>query len=104
MRGPKTNDRGFPLPRRTGHAEFPHPALARVVFSRKRSQCFEAQVLQVSIQTNALSLAPTALTAPLKMAPQTVAHEMIKVAEGFARVAQFEVVGPTSQMAVQSVN
>src|SRR6266496_4148511 len=104
MKGPKTNDRRFPLPHRTGHADFPHPALARVVCSRKCSQCFEAQVLQVSVQADALSSAPTALAAPLQMAPQTVADKMIKVAKGFARVAQFEVVGPTSQMAVQSFN
>ena len=38
MKGPKTNDRCFPLPRRTGHGDFPPPALARVVSSRKHSQ------------------------------------------------------------------
>ena len=35
MKGPKTNDRRFPLPRRTGHADFLHPALAKVVSARK---------------------------------------------------------------------
>ena len=38
MRGTKAQDRRFPLPRRTGHADFPHPALAKVVSARKHSQ------------------------------------------------------------------
>ena len=104
MKGPKTNDRRFPLPRRTGHGDFPHPALARVVSSRKHSQRLEAQVFQVSIQTDALPLAPTPLAAPLQMAPQTVADEVVEAAERLARVAQREIVGPASQVPVQPPN
>ena len=55
MKGPKTNDRRFPLPRRTGHGDFPHPALARVVYCRERSQRHKAQVFQMSIQADALA-------------------------------------------------
>src|SRR5688572_28974060 len=104
MKGLKTNDRRFPLPRRTGRADFPHPALAGVASSRRHSQRLEAQVFQMSIQTDARPFAPTSLATPLQMASQSVANEMIEVAECFARVAQREIVGPASQMSVQAFN
>src|SRR6266704_1741530 len=54
MRGPKANDRRFPLPRRTGHADFPHPALARVVFSRKHgARVIRVEHRQISATRNA---------------------------------------------------
>jgi len=101
MKGPKTNDRRFPLPRRTGHGDFPHPALAKVVSAREHSQRLEAQVFQMSIQTEALPFAPAPLATPFQMAPQAVADEMIEVAERCARVAQAKIVGPASQVPVQ---
>src|SRR6266498_1920092 len=104
MTGAKTNDRRFPLPRRTGHGDFPHPALARVVSSRKHSQRLEAQVFQVSIQTDALPFSPTPLATPFQMAPQSVADEVVQVAERFAWVAQCKIVGPPSQVSVQPPN
>src|SRR6266705_608941 len=104
MKGPQANDRRFPLPRRTGHGDFPHPALAWVGYSRKHSQRLEAQVFQMSIQTDALSFAPAPLTAPFQMAPQAAADEMIEVAECFARVAQREIVRPASQVPIQPPN
>src|ERR1043166_2475855 len=58
MKGPEANDRRFPLPRRTGHGDFPHPALARVVSSRKHSQRHHAHVLQMSIKANTLPHPP----------------------------------------------
>ena len=38
MTGAMANDRRSPLPLQTGHGDFPHPAFARVVSSRKHSQ------------------------------------------------------------------
>src|SRR6266516_3744532 len=93
MKGPKTNDRRFPLPRRTGHGDFPHPALARVVYARERSQRHKAQVFQMSIQADALTHTPTALTAPAQVLTQPMPHEMIEVSKPVARIAQFEIVG-----------
>src|SRR5512140_764487 len=104
MKGPKTNDRCSPLPRRTGHGDFPHPALARVVSARKHSQRLEAQVFQVSIQTNTRSCAPAPLAAPLQMLAQAIAHEMIKLPKRLARKAQPKVVGPAAQVSVESLN
>src|SRR6267378_2784739 len=104
MKGPRANDRRFPLPRRTGHGDFPHPALARVGSSRKHSQRLEAQMFQVSIQTDAVPFSPTPLATPFQMAPQSVADEVVEVAERFARVAQGKIVGPASQMSVQPPN
>src|SRR6266498_3828742 len=104
MKGPKTNDRRRPLPRRTGHGDFPHPALARVVSSRKHSQRPEAQVFQVSIQTDAVPFSPAPLATPFQMAPQAVADEVVEIAERFARVAQCKIVGPASQVPIQPPN
>src|SRR6476661_42918 len=101
MKGPEANDRRFPLPRRTGHGDFPHPALARVVYSRKHSQRHQAQVFQVSIKANALAHAPASLTAPLQVFTQTTPHEMIELSKRLAWVAQAKIVGPASQVPVQ---
>src|SRR6516164_2029488 len=102
MKGQETNDRCFPLPRRTGHGDFPHPALARVVFSRKRSQPDQSQMLEMSIETDSLTQPPAALAAAMQVFVQTIADEVIDVPERLAGVAQLEVVGPTSQVVVQS--
>jgi hypothetical protein len=77
MKGAMTNDRRFPLPRRTGHGDFPHPALARLVYSKKRSQRNQSQVFQVSVEANALSDAPAPLTATVQVLAQAAPHEMI---------------------------
>ena len=63
MKGLATNDRRSPLPRRTGHGDFPHPALARNVSSRRHSQRDQSQMIQVSIQTDAVSKTPDPWTA-----------------------------------------
>ena len=76
MKGPKTNDRRFPLPRRTGHGDFPHPALARVVFSRERSQGDQSHVLQVSVEANPFTRPPATLTAAAQVFAQAVADEV----------------------------
>src|ERR1039458_6546950 len=95
---------GTPLPRRTGHGDFPHPALARVVYSRERSQRHQSQVVQVSVEANAWSSPPAALAAPTQVFAQAAPHEMVEVTERLARIAQTKVVGPASQMTVQSLN
>jgi hypothetical protein len=61
--------------------EISHPALAKVVSARKHSQRLEAQVFQMSIQTEALPFSPTPLAMPFQMAPQAVADEVVEVAE-----------------------
>src|SRR3974390_146784 len=95
---------GSPLPRRTGRAGFPHPALARVVSYRKHSQRFKPQVLQVSIESDALPRTPAALTAPVQMVVKPVAEELIEVVEGSLWIAQAKVARPSAQIAVQSPN
>ena len=67
MRGTKAKDRRFPLPRRTGHADFPHPALAKVVSARKQSQRYVAHVCQVSIDTDAFTHPPASLTTTVQV-------------------------------------
>ena len=65
MKGPWANDRRSPLPRQTGHGDFPHPAFARVVSSRRRSQSNQSEMVQVSIQADALSGMPNGRILPL---------------------------------------
>jgi len=93
-----------PLPRQTGRADFPHPALARIVSSRKHSQRHHAHVFQVSVQANALPCAPATLTASAQVLPQAAPHKVIDLAKRLGRIAQAKTVGPASQVAVQSLN
>ena len=95
---------GAPLPHRTGHGDFPHPALARVVFAREHSQRHEAQVFQVSVEANALPNAPAALAASVQVLAQAIAHEVIELAKRCSRVTQAKIIGPATQMAVQPPN
>jgi hypothetical protein len=104
MKGPKTNDRRSPLPRRTGHGDFPHPALAKVVYSTRRSQCHQAQVFQVSIKANTLPRTPAPLAASAQMFAQAAPHEVIELPKRLARITQPKVIGPASQMPVQWPN
>ena len=95
---------GTPLPRRTGHGDFPHPALARVVYSREHSQRDQTQVFQVSIKADSWPGTPASLVASSQVLPQTAAHEMIELPKGLARITQTKIVGPASQVFVQSPN
>ena len=104
MKGPKTNDRRFPLPRRTGHGDFPHPALAKVVYSRRHSQRQQAQVLQRSISANTLARTPATLTAPLQVLAQPVPHEVVEVSKCSSRITQLKIVGPPSQISIHAPN
>ncbi len=87
---------GAPLPRQTGHADFPHPAFARVVSSSKYSQRLKAQMLQVSISTDARAWPPAPLTPSPQVAGQPLIHERVELPEPISRVPQFEVVGPAA--------
>ena len=102
MKDISVNDRHFPLPRRTGHGGFPHPALARVGSARKHSQRYQAQVLQMSIEANALPRPPAALTTALQVLAQPLPHEVVEVPERLSRVAQLEIVGPPSKIAIHA--
>jgi hypothetical protein len=61
-------------------------------------------MIQVSIQTDALTDAPASLAATLQMSPQPMAYEMIDLSKRFAREAQLEVVGPTPKVTIQPFN
>ena len=56
MRGPKTNDRRSPLPRRTGHGDFPHPALAK---GRLFQKAFTAQSVPDGSDESLMTVAVT---------------------------------------------
>src|SRR6266516_223788 len=104
MRGTKAKDRRLPLPRRTGHADFPHPALAKVVSARKHSQRYQAHVGQVSMDTDTFTHPPASLTTTVQVVFQALAHETIEVPECLARISQTKIIGPASQVAVESFN
>lgn len=104
MKGLATNDRHSPLPHRTGHGDFPHPALARNVSSRRHSQWNQSQMSQVSIQADALSNTPTPLTATSQVSPQSRPHEMIELPKRLPRIAEAETLRPARQMSVQPPN
>jgi len=99
MKGPEANDRCSPLPRRTGHGDFPHPALARAVSSRTHSQLDQSQMVQVSIQADTLPTTPAPLAATAQALAQPIPHEVIELAKWLTRIAQAEVVGPPSHSA-----
>jgi len=103
MRDQKVNDRNRPSPHQTGHADFPHPAFAGRL-SAKHSQIGEAEVVEVRIDRGARWGAPTALAAPAQMAREPMAHHRIDLPEGVPGVSLAEVVGPTSQVAVEFIN
>ena len=100
MKDPKANDRRFPLPRQTGHGDFPHPAFARAGSSRRHSQRDQPQMVQVSIPTDARTGTPAPLAATLQMSPQPGPHEVIELAEPLPRVSQPKIVGPAPPVTI----
>ena len=100
MKGPETNDRRSPLPRQTGHGDFPHPAFASLGFSSKHSQRHQSQMSQMRIQADARAGTPTPLTASAQMSPQPIPHEVVQVVKRLPRVAQTKVVGPAPHLPV----
>src|SRR5438046_6192899 len=104
MKGPRTNARRVPVPRRAGHVDFPHPALARVVYSRTHSQRHEAHVFQVSIQANAGPDTPASLAASAQMFAQAAPYEMIELPKRLAGITQAKIIGPASQVSIQAPN
>src|SRR2546428_11398763 len=100
----RVNDRCAALPRRTGRADFPHPALARIVSSMKHSQRPRAQGFQVSVQANPLPFGPATLTASAQVSSQADPHEVIDLPKRLTRIAQAKVVGPALQVSVQPLD
>src|SRR3989442_1943134 len=94
------NDRCLPPPRRTGRADFPHPALAKVS-CQERSQCYQAQSGKVVVVAFIGGPLPAALTSSLEMLRQPAQHVGVNVTHGFAGITQTEVLGPTAQVAVE---
>src|SRR3989442_12598125 len=93
------NDRCVPPPRRTGRADFPHPALAKV--SRQElSQRDQAQSSKVAVVAFIGGPLPPALTSSLEMLRQPAQHARVKVPHGVAGITPTEGLGPTAQVAV----
>jgi hypothetical protein len=61
-------------------------------------------VLQVCIEADACAATPSALTAPLQVPVQAVAHEVIEMAKRRSRVSQAKVISPAAQVSVQFAN
>ena len=92
---------GAPLPRQTGHGDFPHPAFAHVVSSSELSQTHQSQMVPMRRETDALASTPAPLAASAQMHPQPIPHEMVQMAKGQPRIAQTKIVGPAPQMPIQ---
>src|SRR2546428_5769990 len=58
----------------------------------------------MSIKPNAWPRPPAALAPALQVFAQTVPHEVVKVPERLSRVAQLEILGPPSQIAIHAPN
>jgi hypothetical protein len=101
MKGPQTNDRCSPLPRRSGHGDFPHPALASVVSSRRHSQTHQSQMFQVRVEAAPLAGAPAPWTASLQMLPQPTPPAVVQVPKHAPRITPTQIFGPAPPMAVQ---
>src|ERR1700741_3159347 len=90
----------YPLPRQTGHADFPHPAFAKVV-RQAHSQADESQASKVVVVAFIGRWIPSALTASFEMLMQSFEHIRVNVAHGIARITQAEVSAPSVQMTIE---
>src|SRR5208337_780906 len=94
-------------PRRTGRADFPHPALAETLAASMRrslpvrSQGGQAQLFYLSVHRHTFRGSIGTLAAAPQMFPQAPLHVAIDLVEGVPRIAEAEVVAPTSQVAIQ---
>ena len=61
-------------------------------------------MFQMSGQFDPVARTPAALTAPPQVLAQATLHEVIEVSERIARIAQLEIVGPSSQMPIELPN
>ena len=85
MKGPRTNDRVSPLPRQTGHEDFPHPAFVGIGSSESFSEQLQSERLQVFMDADPFGRAPRALTASFQMEPQPLFDKVIQVADARLR-------------------
>src|SRR5437879_11538691 len=61
-------------------------------------------MFEVSVQANSLPATPATLTASAQVLSQADPHEMIDLPKRLARIAQSKIVGPASQVSVQSLD
>ena len=72
-----------PLPRQTGHADFPHPAFLETVIISMHSnlQVNQAQAMKMSRSRHTFRRAPGSLTTALHVPTQTQAHISVQLAK-----------------------
>ncbi len=88
----------FPLPRQTGHADFPHPAFAWR-YCMIHSQFDQSKtVMEIFVEGYAFRALPWSLTAPSQMSGHSQPHIVVDLPISFRRIAFGEVVGPASQV------
>src|SRR5438105_15324726 len=61
-------------------------------------------MFEVSVQANSLPATPATLTASAQVLSQADPHEMIDLPKRLARIAQSKIVGPASQVSLQSLD
>src|SRR5437016_2966805 len=94
-------------PRRTGHADFPHPALAIALTSGMRRQLHgpgrqvnQAHTLEVLEEAHPFRRSKGPLAAAARVLAQPPTYEDIDLTEGHARVSESEVVRPARELPV----
>ena len=92
----------FPLPRQTGHADFPHPAFAWRSCMMHSQFDQSKTVMEILVEGDAFGAFPWSLTAPSQMSGHSQPHVVVDLPISFRRIAFGEVVGPASQVDVES--
>src|SRR6185369_14717751 len=101
------NDRCTSAPRRTGQADFPHPALLKALalgMHRFAPKLEESAFAQVGREGLSFGNAIGSLAAALQMLPQPVLKVAIEVAKSPAGIPTAEVITPAFEMPVQIAN
>ena len=71
---------------------------------QEHSQADQSHTTEVSIVGFITRGSPTALASPLKVPTQSGQHVGVDLTQGFTRVAEAEIVAPTSQVTVEFYN
>src|SRR6266404_1373573 len=94
-------------PRRTGHADFPHPALASALTSGMRRQLcgpgrqvHQAHTLEVLEVAHPFRRSKGPLAAAARVLAQPPTYEGIDLSKGHARVSEAEVVRPAGELPI----
>src|SRR5687767_6738054 len=98
------NDRFTSAPRRTGRADFPHPALLKALASgrhRFTAQSIQTQSTQVRVDTLPFGQLVGSLAPPLQMAPEPPLKVLGEMAKLPARIPPAEVIPPAFEVPVQ---